>query len=153
MTPTVWPPSATHPILVAVELDGSSEAAIGVGRDLAERYGAGVVLAHVFTAPAYPHLVTHREVIPGEAAAFEAKARAGLTALAGSVPDARTVLREGFPEEVLPQIIEELRPALVIVGFHGRKGVARAILGSVAEKVIRASIAPVLVARSAGTTA
>lgn len=36
---------------------------------------------------------------------------------------------------------------LVIVGTHGRRGVARALLGSVAEKVVRLSPVPVLTVR------
>ena len=43
--------------------------------------------------------------------------------------------------------IEEERPDLVVIGTHGRKGVSHALLGSVAEKIVRLSSAPVLTLR------
>jgi len=47
-----------------------------------------------------------------------------------------------------PRIVEEARGAdLVVMGTHGRSGLQRAVLGSVAEYVIRRSTAPVMVVR------
>jgi nucleotide-binding universal stress UspA family protein len=42
---------------------------------------------------------------------------------------------------------EEVRASLIVVGSHGRRGLSRLVLGSVAEKVARSASCPVLVAR------
>lgn len=57
------------------------------------------------------------------------------------------VLREGFPpEEVLAQV-REGEHDLVVMGTHGRTGIGRVFLGSVAERVVRECPVPVLVTR------
>ena len=53
------------------------------------------------------------------------------------------VLREGIAWEEINKVAEELQVDLVVIGTHGRKGLARALLGSVAEKVVRTSHRPV----------
>lgn len=58
-----------------------------------------------------------------------------------------TIVRNGRPEEVILATIEQERPHLVVVGTHGRSGVGRALLGSVAERVIARSSVDVLAVR------
>jgi nucleotide-binding universal stress UspA family protein len=58
-----------------------------------------------------------------------------------------TIVRDGRPEEVVLSAIAETRPQLVVVGTHGRSGVGRAFLGSVAERVIARSPVDVLAVR------
>ena len=47
----------------------------------------------------------------------------------------------------LVEVAAEHRPALILMGTHGRRGLAHALLGSVAENVIRACSVPVLTVR------
>jgi nucleotide-binding universal stress UspA family protein len=54
----------------------------------------------------------------------------------------------GDPSTALLKLIEKERPGLVIVGSHGRTALARVVLGSVAERIVRHSPSPVLVART-----
>lgn len=57
----------------------------------------------------------------------------------------RAVLREGFPSE---EILGQLRVGehdLLVMGTHGRTGLSRVLLGSVAERVLREAPVPVLV--------
>ncbi len=54
------------------------------------------------------------------------------------------VLREGVAFEEINSLAESTRADLVVIGTHGRRGLARALLGSVAEKVIRTSSKPVV---------
>jgi nucleotide-binding universal stress UspA family protein len=45
------------------------------------------------------------------------------------------------------QTAEELKADLIVLGTHGRRGISRALLGSVAEMIVRASPTPVLTVR------
>jgi nucleotide-binding universal stress UspA family protein len=55
------------------------------------------------------------------------------------------VLREGVAWEEVNSVAKEIDANLIVIGTHGRRGLARALLGSVAENVIRTSTVPVLV--------
>jgi len=48
----------------------------------------------------------------------------------------------------LLRTVEEAMPDLLVVGTHGRRGFKRALLGSVAEKLVRSSPVPVLTAHA-----
>lgn len=56
-------------------------------------------------------------------------------------------LTRGKPAEQLVQMARDLDATLVVVGTHGRRGLRRLILGSVAEEVVRTAPCPVFVAR------
>ncbi|RPH42502.1 MAG: universal stress protein [Planctomycetota bacterium] len=60
----------------------------------------------------------------------------------------RYLLRPGLPAESILETAVEERASMIALSTHGRTGVARWVLGSVAEKVLQASPLPVLVARS-----
>ncbi|MFT3698655.1 MAG: universal stress protein [Kofleriaceae bacterium] len=82
-----------------------------------------------------------------------------LTALGKTVEAARmkttatleAAARVGYPGyEILTTLDDDRTIDLVIIGSHGRTGLSRAFLGSVAEKIVRHSRCPVLVARKRG---
>ncbi|AKD37557.1 universal stress protein UspE [Pasteurella multocida subsp. multocida OH4807] len=52
------------------------------------------------------------------------------------IDDDHTHVREGFPEEVIPQVAKELEAELVVLGTIGRTGLSAAFLGNTAEHVI-----------------
>ena len=54
------------------------------------------------------------------------------------------VLRQGMPFEEVNSVAAEVDADLIILGTHGRRGLSRALLGSVAESVIRTATRPVL---------
>jgi nucleotide-binding universal stress UspA family protein len=60
----------------------------------------------------------------------------------------RTILRSGLAAEAILETAAAERATLIALSTHGRTGVARWVLGSVAEKVLQGSAIPVLVARS-----
>jgi len=63
-----------------------------------------------------------------------------------------TLFRVGAPwREIVRAIVEDPAIELAIVGTHGRTGISHALLGSVAEKVVRHAPCPVLVARNRPT--
>lgn len=58
--------------------------------------------------------------------------------------EVRTHVRCGFPPEEILSEATECGADLIVIGTHGRTGVERVILGSVAERVIRSAKIPVL---------
>jgi nucleotide-binding universal stress UspA family protein len=56
-------------------------------------------------------------------------------------------VRVGRPDQQLVQLARELKADLLVVGTHGRTGLERMFLGSVAERVLRSAPCPVLVVR------
>ncbi|WP_165228564.1 universal stress protein [Aquisphaera insulae] len=59
-------------------------------------------------------------------------------------------VRHGNPSDVLLIEAAEMRPDLLVMGTHGRTGLGRLLMGSVAEEVLRRASCPVLVRRAAG---
>jgi universal stress protein A len=57
------------------------------------------------------------------------------------------IVRQGIPVDVICRAARELHADLLVVGTHARKGMQHALLGSVAERLVRSSPCPVLVAR------
>lgn len=76
--------------------------------------------------------------------------RARLTANPGSTPNARIVGHEqsGDPTPLIVELASDLEADMVVVGTHGRKGVQRLLLGSVAAGVVERCGCPVLVVRN-----
>jgi universal stress protein A len=58
-------------------------------------------------------------------------------------------LEYGDPESVIPQIAQEIGADLIVMGTHGRTGLRRLLMGSVAEHVLRKAPCPVLTVRGA----
>ena len=54
-------------------------------------------------------------------------------------------IREGRPQDVIVDAARRVRPMLLVAGTHGRRGLSRVFLGSVAEAIVRHAQAPVLV--------
>ena len=59
------------------------------------------------------------------------------------------MLRTGDARDVIIRACEEINADLIVMGTHGRRGVSRALLGSVAESIVRTAPCPVLTIRKA----
>ena len=57
------------------------------------------------------------------------------------------MVRSGDPREVITRTAEEIGADLIVMGTHGRRGISRALLGSVAETVVRSAPCAVLTVR------
>jgi len=79
--------------------------------------------------------------------AAEAQLDRALAELRKELPAAGSVLSLGTPWHEIRAAIEATHSDLVVMGTHGRHGVSHALLGSVAEKVVRTSPVPVLTVR------
>jgi len=144
-------------ILVAVDFGDSSDAAFRHALTFARAFDATILVMHAVDVPidAYPgYPLLPMGDISG---AMEAAARKGLDAellrAAAEWPKVKSVLRRGKPwREVIDVAVEE-HADLIVMGTHGRQGIAHALLGSVAERVVRASPVPVMTIRAATSDA
>ena len=59
------------------------------------------------------------------------------------------VLKSGEPRETILAVAKDLDADLIVIGTHGRRGLAHMLLGSVAEYIVRTSPQPVLTVRCA----
>jgi nucleotide-binding universal stress UspA family protein len=142
---------------ILVPLDGSEVAghALTPAITLALQARAEVLLERV---PVLAHIVVPGEVGPAllypeqslDYSAEEAEAYlAGLQAsLCQQGLRARALVRRGEPAAAIVETAADERADLVVMSSHGYSGVTRWLLGSVAEKVLRAAACPVLVIRS-----
>jgi len=135
-------------LLVPIDFGEPSRQAIEAAIDLAGRFGSRITLVHVYEIPAYVYggmtFATTDLYGPIEEAAREHLDKT-LREVQAKVPEAKAVLRRGTAALEILAAVDEHRPDLVVMGTRGRKGVSHALLGSVAEKVLRLSQIPVLI--------
>ena len=143
-------------ILVAVDLSEASIAALREAHALATARGAALAVVHVA-----PHLVDIQALFPQNYAsnltalaeaerAVSAELERQLAAIEAS-PEVPIFVDRGEPYAEIIRRAEAWSATLILIGSHGRTGLARALLGSVAERVVRYAHCPVLVNRRAGT--
>ena len=136
-------------ILCPVDRSPSSLQAFSYAIALARWQGARLHLLEVIEAAAPPRgRVPADDSVPNDArVALERDLRRVLTARRASDVSARIFMRTGnVVQEILAQT-KASRADLVVIGSHGRGGVQRLVLGSVAEKVLRLATCPVLTVR------
>jgi nucleotide-binding universal stress UspA family protein len=63
--------------------------------------------------------------------------------------DIATYIAEGSPPDAIVAAAQDMNADVIAIGTHGRSGLSRVLLGSVAEGVIRASKAPVITVQAA----
>jgi nucleotide-binding universal stress UspA family protein len=149
--------SRFHHLLVPFDGSPSSGKALDEAIRLARSSGAKLTLIHVMDALA--HMTGFEsakqytgQIIPLMRSAGERLlAQAGQKVLAQGLQLECVLITEG-PGRVFEHVAEHARTGgvdLIVLGSHGRRGVARALLGSDAEQIIRYAPVPVLVVRSA----
>jgi nucleotide-binding universal stress UspA family protein len=131
-------------ILVPIDFQEASLNALATARELASRLGLEIALLHVYTIPVAVYPGFDSIVTPGLPEEIKTAASVALEKLATDQGGLRTILRVGDPATEILEAIDELKPALVAMGTHGRQGLAHLVMGSVAEKIVRSSPAPVL---------
>ncbi len=137
-------------ILVATDFGDASRAAFDWSLNLAKTLGARVILVHVFDLPiiGFPDasIVVGAERATRIANTAQAALEAESRRAESGIP-VEAWLRQGDPREAIPVLASVADAGLIVVGSHGRKGLARALLGSVAEAIVWASPVPVAVVR------
>ncbi len=135
-------------ILVPIDFQDASLDALAAARALAGRLGLEVLLLHTYTIPVVVYPGFDPIVAPGLPEEIATTAKNALEKLAVEQGGLRSLLRAGDPATEILRAIDELKPAMVAMGTHGRTGLSHLLLGSVTEKIVRASSVPVLTIRA-----
>jgi universal stress protein A len=139
-----------HHVLVPVDFEESSREALDVAIDLALAFEARLTVFHAWEIPTYAYTSMSYVPVdfwtPLEAAATQDLATT-LALVRTRVPGAGSILAKGAPATEILGAVAQSKADLVVMGTHGRQGLGHALLGSVAEKVVRASPVPVLTIR------
>jgi nucleotide-binding universal stress UspA family protein len=135
-------------ILIAVDEQPLSVRAAELGAELARALGGEVALIHV-NAQGYPGDtgIPPQQLI-AQAQEESKRLLAGFRERLSLPPSTLEFAQTGAPAETIARAATEWRADLLVIGSHGRTGVRRALLGSVAEAVMRNAPCPVLVARA-----
>ena len=146
----------SFPTRILLATDGSEGADLAASRavDLARRTGSELHVVHVGCAPAFlmsdPGTVGYDrmllEEIEDEARELLRKVSWRVKVAGGDVAGSR--LRMGEVDLEIVGLAEKLEADLIVMGCRGRRGIRRAVGGSVSDAVIRHAPCPVLVARS-----
>lgn len=141
-------------LLLAHDFDETSELALDTAIELARKLSAKVVVTHVYSVPVYTFpegssLIPSAEDAARIAAAAQRSLDQVLERRRGTQDvEISGVLRAGVPDEEICRLADELGADMIVIGTHARGAVARALIGSVAQRVVRASKVPVLTVRA-----
>lgn len=145
--------SAIKNILVPTDFSEASKAALQYACQLADVLGASLSILHTVQAPYPASAYTEYHSLPQEfVERLEQEAMHGLgTALSADAQAkyrVRLVLRRGAAApEILAYLAEHDEVGLVVMATHGRGGVARLMMGSVTDRIVRSAPCPVLTLR------
>jgi universal stress protein A len=126
--------------------------------ELAEVFGAQLLLLHVVDPPPYPV----EGIVPSHLGAtllddLERQASNELAQMLsetqGSKVDVARRVVVGIPYRKIVEVADEEKSDLVVMTTHGRTGLSHLVMGSVAEKVVRTAPCPVLTIRPTAVTA
>jgi nucleotide-binding universal stress UspA family protein len=134
-------------ILHPTDFSDRSQHALHLACALARDHGASLVVLH---AEPTPYIGYSEGAIPPDPGVLLEESKEQLRRL--EVPDAglRTERRfvEGDPAEEILRAAREAGADLIIMGTHGRTGLSRLLMGSVAEQVVRRADCPVLTVKA-----
>lgn len=138
-------------ILVPTDMSEGADEALDFACELARGFDATVHLLHVLAIPTLgvPELgvaltsnVIDSMMRENQAALQQIADRKRHQATFGHV-----LLKTGDARDVINQTARELGADMLVMGTHGRRGISRALLGSVTESVVRTAPCPVLTVR------
>jgi nucleotide-binding universal stress UspA family protein len=141
-------------ILHPTDFSPASRPAFKEALDLAKMTGARLFLLHVLPAlPVIPDVyiapTTFDELQRGQRDGAQKQLLRLLARAKAARVRASGILREvGAAHEQIVRVARSKRVGLIAMGTHGRGGIARALLGSVAERVVRTASCPVLTVRA-----
>jgi nucleotide-binding universal stress UspA family protein len=133
-------------ILVATDFSAPSEAALHYGRALADKFDAALHLIYVADNLFLHAVVSDRRSLEDVATRRLQDRLTEADRLRGAVV---VVEQSNEPANEILRYAKSAKIDLIVMGTHGRTGLGRIVLGSVAEAVVRAAPCPVLTVRSA----
>ena len=146
-------PELKH-LLCATDFSACSKHAYEVAAELAVKLGASITLVHVYQYPIYalPDGVPPPVIPPDYEENLKNELLQRLGDFAKSVETGGTVpvlrLVEGLAPDEIVETAVEIGADMIVIGTHGRTGLAHLLIGSVAERIVRHASVPVLTVRS-----
>ncbi len=138
-------------ILVPYDFSEHSKKALETALDLGRRFDADVHLLHVVTPPivAYPTMGTTAAPPSNLLMEVREAAERSLNDVAAAIENPPGKVKAhisagGATAETIRETAEQLGVDLIVMGTHGRTGMARVFLGSVAERTLRLAPCPIL---------
>jgi nucleotide-binding universal stress UspA family protein len=139
-------------ILCPIDFSDASRAALETAADLARRFGATLTLLHAYPVPGYTFpdgsFVASSKMLDelADQARRHLEEWKDIAASLG-LPGVEAVTAVGEPAHEIVTWATAHGADLVVVGTHGRTGLTHALMGSVAERVVRRAPCPVLTVR------
>ncbi len=137
---------AVRVILHPTDFSECSEAALRVARSLASDHGARLILLHVLPVAIVMDGSMAGEIDPQPYHDALERIRESLDGPDMKYP-VETRLTRGFEQEEIRRVTEEVASDLIVMGTHGRTGLGRLFMGSVAESVLSKADCPVMVVK------
>jgi len=136
-------------ILVPVDFSVHASEAIRAAADLAKRYDAALTLVHVYETVAYAlpdgFVLFTGSQLADMLSEFEKRlAAAKRDAEAAGATRVEVKQLQGAAAVEIVEFAKENGFDLIVMGTHGRRGLQHALMGSVAERVVRTAPCPVL---------
>ncbi len=146
---------AIRHILVPSDFSEPSRAALEYAAEVSRAFEASVDVLHVWEPPTFIPPASLLEAGVADLSLVEVFRKNAEDALAKFVDDARKreiVVRASFtelgpPARVITEFARKRDYDLIVIGTHGRTGLSHALIGSVAERVVRHASCPVLAVR------
>lgn len=142
--------SAFQRILACTDLSPASTQAEDLAVAMAMKYGAELSLVHVYELPSYVYtdmMYSSVDLLAPIEAHLASELAKRLASVRSRGVECTSIFKSGFPPEEIIAAAKEINADLIVIGTHGRRGVKRVFLGSVAERVVRMSPIPVLTVR------
>ena len=141
--------AAIRKILVATDFSTEARRAQQIALDLARPLGASVTLLHVYQLPIYTFfdgasLLPSPSVVAQIVSDVDAALNTAKDAAVSSGVAVDTATEPGVPYEDIVRYAADHAIDLIVMGTHGRRGLRRLAMGSVAERVVRNAHVPVL---------
>jgi nucleotide-binding universal stress UspA family protein len=143
------PAEAVRRILVPVDFSEAAETAVRHATEIAQTYGAEVHLLHVVEEVVYPSAYgIEPALFPGDEVVARVEKTLGEMARTDvGYEHVQVSATIGYAPMTILDYVQENQIDLVVIATHGRAGLDRMLLGSVAERVIRQSPVPVFVVK------
>jgi universal stress protein A len=147
-------------VLVPIDFSDHSKTTVLYAMRIASRYKSTVYLLHVFQVPEYvvtPYACRRQSSteVHSQVLAVEQEARESLEAFAQELSHlgvkVETHFRVGYPFDEIVLMANHFDVDLIVIGSHGRAGIARLLVGSTAQRVVEHARCPVLVVKGSRT--
>jgi nucleotide-binding universal stress UspA family protein len=138
----------THKILVPTDFSTGGKTALDTATSLAKERGAQLLIVHVEEPPlAYGGGELYYGLEEPDRAQLEKMLKEVVPSDASVVVEHRLLM--GNPASAIVHFAEKEAVDMIVMPTHGRTGLARVLMGSIAEEVVRKAKCPVLIVKSA----